>query len=100
LCPLPLSALGLHLAETYVGPVHIANVSITSCVCVCVCVCVCACVYVLVRVKIAVLKHHDQKVSWVGNGLFCSQFHITVELFHHLKTRTHRDHRRVLLPHG
>jgi hypothetical protein len=34
--------------------------------------------FVFVRVTIAGMKHHDQKASWKGKGLFHSQFHITV----------------------
>ena len=33
-------------------------------------------VSVLVRVTIAVMRHHDQKSSWGGKGLFGLHFHI------------------------
>ena len=33
---------------------------------------------VLDRISIAVMKHHDQKASWGGKGLFDLLFHITV----------------------
>jgi hypothetical protein len=33
---------------------------------------------VLVRVSIAAMKHHDQKESWRGEGLFGLYFHIAV----------------------
>ena len=39
-------------------------------------------VNVLVRVSTAVMKHHAQKASWGGKGLFGLHFHITV---HHQK---------------
>jgi hypothetical protein len=32
----------------------------------------------LVRVSIAAMKHHDQKASWGGKGLFSLHFHIAV----------------------
>jgi len=32
----------------------------------------------LVRVSTAATKHHDQKASWGGKGLFGLHFHITV----------------------
>ena len=35
---------------------------------------------VLVRVSIAVMKHHDQKASWRGKGLFGLHFHIAVHI--------------------
>ena len=65
-------------------------ISINQCVCLCVCgVYVCVhgiyvlCVYgvysvVLVRVSIAATKHHNQKASWGGKGLFGLHFHIAV----------------------
>jgi hypothetical protein len=32
----------------------------------------------LVRVSIAAMKHHDQKASWGGKGLFDFYFHFAV----------------------
>lgn len=34
--------------------------------------------HVLVRVSIALMKHHDQRASWRGKGLFSLHFHITL----------------------
>jgi hypothetical protein len=33
---------------------------------------------VLVKVSMALIKHHDQKASWGGKGLFSLHFHIAV----------------------
>jgi hypothetical protein len=34
---------------------------------------------VLVRISIAVVKHHSQKASWGGKGLFDLHFYVTVK---------------------
>jgi hypothetical protein len=35
--------------------------------------------FVLVRVSIAAMKHHKQKASWGGKGLFGLHFHFSVQ---------------------